>query len=78
MQQTSSQLLEFQHQSLFLAFLKEIWANLAHHHLTKLVKVHGARAIFINFFNDAIQILRGEPEIINNRIILEKELCLYL
>ena len=35
--------------------------KLAHHHGTELIKVHGARAIFIDLFNDAVQVLRGQP-----------------
>ena len=35
--------------------------DLAHHHLTELVKVHGARAVLVDFIDNAVQVLWGQP-----------------
>ena len=43
--------------------------KLAHHHGTELIKVHGARAIFIDLFNDAVQVLRGQPVNENDKLV---------
>ena len=34
--------------------------RIAHHHLAELIKVHGARTILIQFFNDSIEFIRCE------------------
>jgi len=38
-------------------------SDLAHHHLTELVKVHGTTSILVNLIDDAVEILRGQPRV---------------
>ena len=34
---------------------------LGHHHLAELVKVHGARSVLVDFLDDAVEVVGGQP-----------------
>jgi len=46
--------------SCLLSFYPSLVLWLGHHHLTELVKVHGARAVLVQLLEDAFQLLLGE------------------
>ena len=37
--------------------------DLAHHHLTELVKVHGAGAVLVDLLDDAVEVLLRQPRV---------------
>ena len=65
---------QYEQQQEFQNFKIPKFQNLAHHHGTELIKVHGAWAIFIDLFNDAVQVLRGQPVNENDKLV-SKSLC---